>query len=365
MKKSFVLAIIAFLLFLSVPQQFSYAHSLDQDELNHFLVEIDFTEEELENYLFERWDYSLDYFESVDELIEWLSPVLTDTDIEELLAGFNLSYEEFLVLLDETGFTLDYFIFYDDLLYFLFTFVEFPEPPDFSGFLTEFSLSWEEEAALINHMYYIYETKPNVGADLSDLQNRALAFDGFESIRELSAADVAELFSIGEKAIDVLDLNPDFYLDAVGKEKKPIDYKTLISGEAIKGYDLLVELYDNEGTFLADFYITAEMFNSHFVKTIVDDVNTIGKEVEEAIKNPQPEAKPQKENKSPAPSHENNSESTTDAERDANGKVTKTAAGAKMPNTATNYPLYILLGFGLMVSGIILSRRVFREKKAA
>lgn len=65
-----------------------------------------------------------------------------------------------------------------------------------------------------------------------------------------------------------------------------------MSGEAIKGYDLLIELYDAEGTFLADFYITAEMFNSHFVKNILDDVDQIGKDVEEKInetdkKNPQ------------------------------------------------------------------------------
>lgn len=43
-------------------------------------------------------------------------------------------------------------------------------------------------------------------------------------------------------------------------------------------------MYNESGDFLADFYITPEMFNSHFIKDILDDVNNIGKEVEESLK---------------------------------------------------------------------------------
>ncbi len=47
------------------------------------------------------------------------------------------------------------------------------------------------------------------------------------------------------------------------------------------------------------------------------------------------------------------------------GKLTKTVDGAKMPKTASDYPLYMMLGLGLMVVGAVVFRRVLREKKAA
>ncbi|WMM33837.1 LPXTG cell wall anchor domain-containing protein, partial [Shouchella clausii] len=53
------------------------------------------------------------------------------------------------------------------------------------------------------------------------------------------------------------------------------------------------------------------------------------------------------------------------AERDENGKVTKTANGAKMPKTATNYPLYMLIGIGMSLAGVLIFRRLLREKKVA
>ncbi|WP_054706501.1 processed acidic surface protein [Bacillus sp. JCM 19041] len=378
MKKSFVLMLLTLVFILSNPLT-SLAHGFDDAEFDAYLEEVGVSEKDLAEHLMYWWDGTTFYqFENVDELADFLGPRLTDESINEILDELSADYgydrEELDFILDEwIGMPYSDFLFYNTfyvIVDVILTIIEEdwgPYFPDFEGFLKEFSLSYEEEWALYEHFWYISETNPQLSNELEDLKQRSYAFEGFESIRELSAADVAELFSIGEKAIDVLDLHPKYYLDRVGEDKKPIDYKTLISGEAIKGYDLLIELYDADGYFLADFYITAEMFNSHFVKKVVEDVTEIGKVITEKPKKPAPETLLPNKDKVETPAHKdtNKTESNTAAERDANGKVTKTVAGAKMPNTATNYPLYILLGFGLMVSGIILSRRVLREKKVA
>ncbi len=289
MKKLLSLSLIFSLILALITPGLSLAHDLNQDELDEYLEYIEMTEEELESYLQERWGASLEYFYDVEELDLFLGPLLTEEDLHWLLEDFEITYEEFEQLVADAGLTMDYFIFFDDVYYFLLDTIEMPLFPDdyfdLRGYMSEFSLSEKEATLLLMHFFEVRENNPNLSADLNALKDRGLSFrDGeFESIRELNAQEIAELFAIGEKAIELLDLHPEFYLDAAGKDKKAIDYTTLMSGEAIKGYDLLIELYDAEGTFLADFYITAEMFNSHFVKNILDDVDQIGKDVEEKI----------------------------------------------------------------------------------
>ncbi|MBM7840603.1 processed acidic surface protein [Alkalihalobacillus xiaoxiensis] len=373
MKKLLSLSLIFSLILALITPGLSLAHDLNQDELDEYLEEAQVTEKELVTHLTDFYQMSLYDFESVDELAEMLGYRLTTEDVNNIVAEladvYGVTSEDAFAYLDEwfEGMSPLDFVFYNTF-YWIVDFILYIETeedyyyPDFEGFLKEFSLSYEEEFRLYDHFWYISENNPHLASDLEDLKNRAYQFDGFESIRELNAADVAELFAIGQKAIDVLDLHPEFFLDKVGEDPKPITFETLMSGNAIKGYDLLVKLYDADGQFLADFYITAEMFNSHFVKKVVDDVNNIGKEVEDA-KNKKPSLDDidlsDKQSPSSGGSDTNGNDNTQ------SGKLTKTVDGAKMPKTASDYPLYMMLGLGLMVVGAVVFRRVLREKKAA
>ncbi|PAF15205.1 processed acidic surface protein [Shouchella clausii] len=377
MKKSLFTAIFTLLFLFSAPAA-SLAHGFDDEEFTAYLEDVGVSEKDLAEHLMYWWEGTTFYdFTDVSELAEFLGPRLTEEGINEIAAEFDLTRQELDELLEEwLGLPPSDLLFYNTFYMVVHVIITLedewgnePYYPDFSGFLSEFSLSDEEEWALYEHFWYIQETNPNLSAELDDLKQRAYAFDGFESIRELSAADVAELFAIGEKAISVLDLHPKYYLDRVGEDPKPISYKELMSGNAIKGYDLLVELYDADGSFLADFYITAEMFNSHFVKKIVDDVTQIDKGLKDKPKKPSLESALPGKDEAPLPAKAGNDANHNDggkkAERDENGKVTKTANGAKMPKTATNYPLYMLIGIGMSLAGVLIFRRLLREKKVA
>ncbi|MFB4213599.1 processed acidic surface protein [Shouchella sp. JSM 1781072] len=367
MKRLLSLSLIFTLIFALVAPNLSFAHSLDQDELNEYLEYIEMTEEELEIYLNDRWQSALDEFGSVEELEAWLGDLLTEEDYYALLDEFGITEEEFLALLEELMVTMDYFIFYDDLFYFLFDYVEYPMYPDdyvdLSGYLTQFSLSEKEFYNLVMHFLDVRESNPHLSEELTALKDRGFAFrDGeFESITELNAQEIAELFAIGEKAIDLLNLNPQYFVDRAGQDKQPVDLAALAKSGIEKEYKLLVELYNESGEFLADFYITPEMFNSHFVKNILEEVDEIGKVVEETVnETPVAVEKPSKE--APTSDGSGSNAPPSGTTNTSTEKLTKTVDGAKMPKTSSYYPLYALLGLGLMASGLFVFRRLMKKE---
>jgi processed acidic surface protein len=95
--------------------------------------------------------------------------------------------------------------------------------------------------------------------------------------------------------------------------------------EDMKGYSVLVELYSTaDGEFLADFILTADMFNSE----IITDT---GKEIKET-----PVA--------------------------GKTKPAKTVNGAKLPKTAGYHADYMILGAGMLALGLWVRRRSISMK---
>ncbi|WP_099304572.1 processed acidic surface protein [Bacillus sp. Marseille-P3800] len=373
MKRLLSLSLIFTLIFALVAPNLSFAHSLDQDELNEYLEYIEMTEEELEIYLNDRWQTALDEFGSVEELEAWLGDLLTEEDYYALLDEFGITEEEFLALLEELMVTMDYFIFYDDLFYFLVAYYGYTEE-DFlidvyteilRNYLDAFELEDTEARNLMEHFLEVRKSNENLAADLNALKERGLSFkDGeFESIRELTPQEIAELFAIGEKAIDLLDLKPEYFIDAEGKEKQRANLQDLMKNGITKGYDLRVELSNTSGDYLADFYITAAMFNSHFVKGLLDDVSNIGDKVDEKLNETpvvEKHEKPSKE--APTSDGSGSNAPPSGTTNTSTEKLTKTVDGAKMPKTSSYYPLYALLGLGLMASGLFVFRRLMKKE---
>ncbi|UTR06301.1 processed acidic surface protein [Alkalihalobacillus sp. LMS6] len=373
MKRLLSLSLIFTLIFALVAPNLSFAHSLDRDELNEYLEYIEMTEEELEIYLNDRWQTALDEFGSVEELEAWLGDLLTEEDYYALLDEFGITEEEFLALLEELMVTMDYFIFYDDLFYFLVAYYGYTEE-DFlidvyteilRNYLDAFELEDTEARNLMEHFLEVRKSNENLAADLNALKERGLSFkDGeFESIRELTPQEIAELFAIGEKAIDLLDLKPEYFIDAEGKEKQRANLQDLMKNGITKGYDLRVELSNTSGDYLADFYITAAMFNSHFVKGLLDDVSNIGDKVDEKLNETpvvEKHEKPSKE--APTSDGSGSNAPPSGTTNTSTEKLTKTVDGAKMPKTSSYYPLYALLGLGLMASGLFVFRRLMKKE---
>ncbi|MGN7310657.1 processed acidic surface protein [Alkalicoccobacillus gibsonii] len=373
MKRFMSMFLVIALLFLAVPSV-GFAAVTDE-ELEGYLNENNITREQLDGYL-DMFDSTLDEFDTLEELDEYvifLNEVAYDdiTYLNLILEFFEVTHEELDALLAENNKSVSDFIFYEELDMYLWENYEWdldwdeewPEEPYYDGLFQEFGFTYKELDNLFNHLFKIVEADPNTVEKLSSLADRMEAFDGFESATELTAEEIAEMFSIGTALIDVLKLDAKFYLAKPG-EQKSISFADLLDLKQIEGYDLLVVLYDLDGEELADFIITADMFNGRFLNEAGTEIDEAGKETEEAVNNPAPapappaKTKAEKEEKvakvdktAPAKQSEPKKDNTSSK------KVTKTVDGAKMPKTATDYPMYTFIGLGMTLVGFILFRR--------
>ncbi|RBW68913.1 processed acidic surface protein [Bacillus taeanensis] len=369
--------------------------AVDQTELTAYLTEITMTEEELVEYL-AFYDYPLEDFESVEELRDFLGPVVTEETLNELLQNYELTKEELIALLveygeleegeeiadafkfisdldsavyfyleeqnytpitdeslqqllDEYGLTkeeleallneyedsLEYYEYIEELEYALDFYMNYDgELPDMSEFFTEFGLTEEELDALFTHFAEVIEGNEEAFLDqMLALNDRMMKFENFDSATELSAADIAELLSIYHEVLQLSQLKVKFYLVKDGK-KEPLSLEALMKIDYLDGADLLIELYNLQGEFLADLVLTAEMFDSELLKETGEDLAETVKVVEEVK-----EAKeaPKQANKKP---------------------LQKTVKGGKLPDTASDYVQNMLIGLLLIASGVFLYRKL-------
>jgi processed acidic surface protein len=347
-------------------------------ELEDYLSEIGWTKEELEEYL-DFDDLTIEDFETIDELKEYLGSPITDENLNELLDRYDLTLEELENLLREYGeldegeHIKDVFFFYEDLEATVSYYMENPLTPineeNLQQLLDEYGLTMEEledllqkngdsldnyeyiedldmavdyylnyaelvneELAkygitteeidnLINYLSTLNYEDPAFEEKMMELAERMESFGDFESAEDLTPEQIAEMADIMNDLLDLFQLKVKYYL-VKGNERKAVSIDTLITMESPNGYDLAIELYDLQGNLLMDMILTAEMFGSELIKETGEDL----KQVEKVVKT-MPEIK------------------------------SKTVKGAKLPKTASSYPANILLGLMIVLIGFILFRK--------
>lgn len=361
------------------------------EDFKSFLQEIGMSEEDFTSYLFEVHDYSLEDFESVEDLKYFLGPLVDETNLQELLAEYEMTEEELVALLEENGLSLNDFVFYNDLYFqvsdlkyyeeltpiteeslqellieFDFESVEeleaflnkygdsienyeyiedlyiavaehiFIESKDeLINILDSFGLSLAEANNLANHVMAIMQN-PNLDADqylakMEEIGERLMSFPEFESASDLSAEDIAEFIDIWNDLLNLLDLNVEYYLLKDGKETS-ISFSNLLKMDSINGADLIIKILSKDGKFLADMKITSEMFGSDFIEETGKTIEKTKETAEEVTK----VAEKLPAVKAPA----------------------KTVNGGKLPNTASDYLPNTIVGFGILLIGIFAFRKV-------
>jgi len=322
--------------------------SPSETEFNQFLKEIGWTTDEFVEYL-EFFDYTIDDFETMDDLKDFLGPVLSDKNLNQLLEEYDLTLEEATELLisfgelDEGESILDVYTFFDDLDWDLSVYVygnddDYDEYDDLDYTLfNEIGLTDEELDRLYDHFLTIEFDNDNFWYKLDDIASRLIAIEEFETMGEITAEQIAELLNIYTELIDLLELDVKYFL-LNEEEKDIISLPTLFQMTSTNGYDLLIELYNKQGEFLADILLTADMFGSDLIQETGKDL----KKSEEIIakNNTVKENVTVKKNSS-----------------DQDKPVTKTEQGAKLPKTATNSLTTAAYGFSLMLIGFIFYRR--------
>lgn len=379
----------AILLALSLQPVTSFAMDSNDADFEAFLEEIGWEKQDYIDYL-ESKDWDMEYFESVDELgtpltEESIEPVLTDYDLTrdelnellveygEIEVGQDVLDSEYLIfaedlydyvgyyldgefgtpineenlqqLLEDYGFasreeleeylqqfdeSIEYYDYIEDLDSIVDYYVN--GGADLEAEIDELFLSLdlteEEMDRLMEHFLAVYEENPDFEDQLYTLSERMMAFEEFDSADDLTAEQIAELLDISNDMLDILQIDVKYYLVKDGV-KKPLSVQSLMTMTSTDGADLLIELYNKQGDFLADIILTNEMFGSEIIKETGKDLQ----EAEQIVK------------EVPV--------------KTATKAVEKTVKGGKLPNTASDYLQNTIIGLVIVLAGVVLFRRVW------
>jgi processed acidic surface protein len=387
--------VIASILLLSLFPAVSFA-APSNEEVAEFLKETNWSEEGLNDHLEYFWDMSIEDFETIKEMIEYLGEPITEENLQQLLADYGfeneeeltallvengemetsddvrnvfrfidaldstvsfltytgteindetlqqlltdygLTKEELLSLLEENDDSLENYEYIEDLDIMVSIYLnsdELPGEDEMTQILGDIDLTDEELEALFAHFMTLDFESPELLDKMMNLESRLMAFGEFDSADDLTETEIAELISIMQEMMNLFQLDAEFYLVKNG-DKIHLTTAEMVALEDTNGYDLLIELYNTQGQFLADMIITADMFSSELIEDTVTDLN----QAETVIKKQDPDKVKQV------------------------SKHIKTVKGGKLPNTAGNYFEGILAGIGLLLIGIaILLRRKVKE----
>ena len=337
MRKYFALLSVFALLFSFFPTV-SFA-AVDEQELTEYLEEvstergIEFTKEDVEDYVMEYYEEDLSFFEDVTELRDSLGPVIKSdyTNLESIYEDFDLDQESLFQLLEENGENIDNYIFVDDLYFDVSFFLDAEEMPEFDDLFAEFGLTEDELNALLEHLVELEDklTEPAMEERLMELADRMMAFEDFESVDELTEQQIAEFLSIAQELLEILELTPKFYLTN-GTDTQPLTLKELLYLKEMKtGYKLMIKLSDLKGNFILDMLFTAEMIGAEIIQETGKDIKEVPKVVD----------KIEKIKSSPKQKH-------------------KTVKGAILPKTACVYGTNMMLGLGIALLGGFMFRRL-------
>ncbi|MGE6379057.1 processed acidic surface protein [Peribacillus muralis] len=352
MKRSFSLFVALIVLFSvgSIGAKGFAATKMNQDELNTYLAEVRMTQKELEDYL-AYYDLTLNEMESVDELRDTLGPTVTPETLKQLLKDYEMTEAELTELLIEYGeleegdSIIDTFHFiydiediidlemgYDD---------EDMEYDDeelsdlMAGLFTEIGLTDEELDRLMNHLLPLVED-PAFEDRLMALSDRMDKLADFETIDELSAAQVAELLSIYSELQNLLQVQFKFALIQDGVTTN-LSLEALFKLKDLNNASLLVSIYDLKGNLLLDFILTGEMIGSDLVKETGNDIKQ-STQVISKVADVKVKTDVKKDKKKKRPTH-------------------KTEKGGVLPKTSGNYLLGALIGLVMMGIAIGLIRK--------
>jgi processed acidic surface protein len=304
---------------------------LRREELNELLVEYGDIEEGQDVLDSPYLVFNEDLQTSVDFYLNgWEGTPIDDENLQQLLEEYNLkSVEALEELLKENDDSLENYEYIEDLQWTVDFYINGDEfiDEEISDLFTDIDLTDEEMEKFFAHLETLNWEDPAFLDNMMLLGERMMAFEEFETANELTAAQIAELFSIFTEMKQLLQIETKYYLIIDG-EKQPVSLETLMTMDSTNGNDLLMEIYNTNGDLLADLLLTADMFGSELIQETGKDIQDAEKIITDT-----PAAKP----------------------------PVRTIKGGELPITATNHVGNTAAGLAIAAAGILLFRR-FRVK---
>ncbi len=353
MKK--VLASVVLSAALVVPGVTAYA-APNANELKSYLVSIDLTQQQLEDYLNSYYGESISDFDSVDELKDTLGERLTQKTLDNLLDEYGYTEDEIIDLavyyddMDKNASLLDTYYFTSDIENLIYLDEdesgsvedEFPSMEDISSALSEFGITEAEINNLSAYLEKVVNDDPAVEAKLEALGERASALeenypeffsmDTESTPEELPAELKVELMNIVKELQSTLKIDIKVAIEQNGV-KTPLTFAKLLtmddSMDSMENIKVYLEIYDNAGNLLLDAVFSPDELIGD------DEIVDIVKDTQKAIKNPKP------------------TKSTV---------TVRTENGGKLPTTATHTTEWTMVGMVMMLAAVVLRKKVIVKR---
>lgn len=207
-------------------------------------------------------------------LIPSASAAVTEAEVTELLADYDLSKEELEVILAEFGTTIQEHESKEELNNALdFYLSHLSVMKDLEEFLASIGITETEANLLFEHFDEI---------DSGVLQQEMVSIDTqveelmMNSDTPLSLEEATQLTSLFEKMIRVFQLTPSFFWVDVNGIKEAVSYEELVQSNTLSSGTLLVQLFDKNGKYLADIELPTEMISGEFVLSAFEKIADVG-----------------------------------------------------------------------------------------
>ncbi|KKI93978.1 hypothetical protein WQ54_00050 [Bacillus sp. SA1-12] len=258
MKKGIFLSLILFF----VMNQSAFA-APPQNEVDQVLAELGWTNEDLTEYL-DYYELTIDDFETIDDLKSMLGTPINDENLAELLAQYEITRADLDQLLAEFGENLEDYYFIEDLdIALSFYLGHDEEMADLEEFLALIGLTEAEMDSLFTHFMNLDEKQ--LEQEMENIITRLDPFLMIEDTTKLTEAQQDELISVLQDMMNILQLDPRFYLVDRNGVETAVTFKELMGMEELYGNELLVQLYNTNGELLLDMQLSEDMLTSDFI----------------------------------------------------------------------------------------------------
>jgi processed acidic surface protein len=262
MKRLFSVLFIVILICLQLP--LSAFAQISDEEIENYLSPIGWTAEDLENYLQDYFDMSINDFETFGELKDWVGTPITAENRQQLLDEYNMSLEELQDLLAEYGETPEDYYFVEDLEAAIHFYTSFDEElGEVTDFFALLGITDEELEKLFLHLSKLDEE--TVEAHMAALEERILAMEDFSDVTELTQEQKEEIASLFTDMLAAFKMTATFYLESNG-QRELVSLTQLLDMERLGGRILVIEFYDDEGNLLLDMTIDENLFDFDFLE---------------------------------------------------------------------------------------------------
>ncbi|MFE8699288.1 processed acidic surface protein [Cytobacillus sp. FJAT-54145] len=286
--------------------------AITEAEVYTVLTEKGMDRETLQDML-DYYEYSLEDFESTEDLSMFIGTPITPESIQQLLTDYGMTREELDALLAEYGSSVEEEWSIEDIEIALdFYQGHESEMASLEEFLDAVGLTEDEIHTLFAHFEALDQL--SLEQQMENIGTRLEALMMLDPEAELTDEQKQEIISVWEDMIAILNVSPTFYLVDAGGTRNPITFGELAMMEEFDGNGLLIELYTLSGDLLLDMQVSAEMLSGDFAINAGEKLTDVG---------------------------------------DIAGELT-ILKHERMPDTASTYGLNILLGLFIVFVGISL-----------